>query len=170
MTRTIIPIIQVPNLAPGVNGTTGLGDVNVSLFWSPAKAGPVIWGVGPIVSFPTATENILGTKKLSVGPTVVVLRSQGHWLYGALVNNLFSLSESLRTRIGSGCWLCSQSGESSWTTQFHRESWDINWRFIRCSPYSPSLRVERWVESPVSTTPAMIVSSSPESSGQLYSS
>lgn len=92
ITRTIIPIIQVPDLAPGVNGTTGLGDVNVSLFLSPAKAGPVIWGVGPIVSFPTATENILGTKKLSVGPTVVVLRSQGHWLYGALVNNLFSVA------------------------------------------------------------------------------
>jgi hypothetical protein len=92
ITRTIIPIIQVPDLAPGVNGTTGLGDVNVSLFLSPAKVGPVIWGVGPIVSFPTATENILGTKKLSVGPTVVVLRSQGHWLYGALVNNLFSVA------------------------------------------------------------------------------
>ena len=92
ITRTIIPIIQVPDLAPGVNGTTGLGDVNVSLFLSPAKAGPVIWGVGPIVSFPTATENILGTKKLSAGPTVVVLRSQGHWLYGALVNNLFSVA------------------------------------------------------------------------------
>ena len=92
ITRTIIPIIQVPDLAPGVNGTTGLGDVNVSLFLSPAKVGPVIWGVGPIISFPTATESILGTKKLSVGPTVVGLRIQGHWLYGALVNNLFSVA------------------------------------------------------------------------------
>ena len=92
ITRTIIPVIQVPDLAPGVNGTTGLGDVSLSLFLSPAKAGPVIWGVGPIVSFPTATENILGAKKLGVGPTVVVLRSQGHWLYGALVNNLFSVA------------------------------------------------------------------------------
>jgi hypothetical protein len=92
ITRAIIPIIQVPDLAPGVHGTTGLGDVNVSLFLSPAKVGPVIWGVGPIISFPTATESILGTKKLSVGPTVVGLRIQGHWLYGALVNNLFSVA------------------------------------------------------------------------------
>jgi hypothetical protein len=92
ITRTIIPITQLPDLAPGVNGTTGFGDVNVSLFLSPAKVGPVIWGVGPIVSFPTATETILGTKKLSVGPTVVVLRIEGHWLYGALVNNLFSVA------------------------------------------------------------------------------
>lgn len=92
ITRTIIPVIQVPDLAPGLNGQTGLGDVNVSLFLSPAKAGAVIWGAGPIVSFPTATEDILGTKKLSVGPSVVALRSQGHWLFGTLVNNLFSVA------------------------------------------------------------------------------
>jgi hypothetical protein len=92
ITRTIIPVIQVPGLAPGVSGTSGLGDVQESLFLSPTKAGPVIWGAGPVISFPTATENILGTKKLSVGPTVVVLRSQGHWLFGSLVQNLFSVA------------------------------------------------------------------------------
>src|SRR5258708_3901893 len=92
ITRTIVPVIQVPDPAPRVKGTTGLGDVNLSLFLSPAKAGRIIWGVGPIVSFPTATEDILGTKKLSVGPTVVALRSQGHWLYGMLANNLFSVA------------------------------------------------------------------------------
>lgn len=92
ITRAIIPIIQLPGLAPGVNGETGLGDVNLSLFLSPARVGRVIWGAGPIVSFPTATDKILGTKKVSVGPTVVVLRIQGHWLYGTLVNNLFSVA------------------------------------------------------------------------------
>jgi hypothetical protein len=92
ITRTIIPVIQVPDLAPGVSGTGGLGDVQESLFLSPTKAGPVIWGAGPVISFPTATENILGTKKLSLGPTVVVLRSQGHWLFGSLAQNLFSVA------------------------------------------------------------------------------
>jgi hypothetical protein len=92
ITRTIIPVIQVPDLAPGVSGTSGLGDIQESLFLSPTKAGPVIWGAGPVISFPTATESILGTKKLSVGPTVVVLRIQGHWLFGSLVQNLFSVA------------------------------------------------------------------------------
>jgi hypothetical protein len=92
VTRTVIPVIQVPDLAPGVNGTSGVGDVQLSLFLSPAKAGAVIWGAGPVVSFPTASQEILGTKKLSVGPTVVVLRSQGHWLFGTLVQNLFSVA------------------------------------------------------------------------------
>jgi hypothetical protein len=92
ITRTVIPVIQVPDLAPGVEGTSGVGDVQLSLFLSPAKAGPVIWGAGPVVSFPTASQEILGTKKVSVGPTVVVLRIQGHWLFGTLVQNLFSVA------------------------------------------------------------------------------
>jgi hypothetical protein len=92
ITRTIVPVIQVPDLAPGVSGTGGLGDIQESLFLSPTKAGPVIWGAGPVISFPTATESILGTKKLSLGPTVVVLRSQGHWLFGSLAQNLFSVA------------------------------------------------------------------------------
>ena len=92
ITRTIIPVIQMPVPAPGVDGASGLGDISLSLFLSPSKAGPIIWGAGPIVSFPSATDDTLGTKKLSVGPTVVGLRSQGHWLYGALVYNLFSVA------------------------------------------------------------------------------
>jgi hypothetical protein len=92
ITRTVVPVIQVPELAPGVSGTTGLGDVQTSLFLSPTKVGSVIWGAGPVISFPTATEDILGTKKLSMGPTVVALSIQGHWLFGALVQNLFSVA------------------------------------------------------------------------------
>jgi len=92
ITRTIVPIIQIPHPATGVRGASGLGDISLSLFLSSAKAGPIIWGVGPIVSFPTATDDILGSGKLSVGPTVVLLRSQGHWLYGSLLYNLLSVA------------------------------------------------------------------------------
>jgi hypothetical protein len=92
ITRTIIPFIQVPELAPGVDGTAGIGDIQESSFLSPAKAGAVIWGAGPVVSFPTASQEILGTKKLSVGSTAVVLRIHGHWLFGTLVQNLFSVA------------------------------------------------------------------------------
>lgn len=93
ITRTIIPVIQVPDLAPGISGTTGLGDVQESLFLSPTKAGPggIIWGAGPAISFPTATQSILGTKKLSIGPNAVVLKIQGHWLFGTLAQNVWSV-------------------------------------------------------------------------------
>jgi hypothetical protein len=92
ITRTIIPVIQTPDPAPGVSGASGVGDISLSLFLSPARVGHVIWGAGPIISVPTASDDILGTKKLSVGPTVVALRSEGHWLYGTLVYNVFSVA------------------------------------------------------------------------------
>ena len=98
VTRTIIPVIQVPHLTSRISGVTGIGDVSLSLFLSPTKASHIIWGVGPIVSIPTASENILGTKKLSIGPTAVVLRSQGHWLFGSLVQNLWSVEAGPRER------------------------------------------------------------------------
>lgn len=100
ITRTIIPVIQTPDLAPGINGTSGLGDIQESLFFSPTKAGPggIIWGAGPVISAPTATEKIYGTGKMSMGPTLVVLKSQGHWLYGSLAQNLWSVESGPRNR------------------------------------------------------------------------
>ncbi len=75
ITRTTIPVIPFPNLAQGVPGASGLGDINTSPFLSPAQAGSVIWDAGPIVSFPTATYNLLSTKKVSAGPTAMFMRS-----------------------------------------------------------------------------------------------
>lgn len=100
ITRTIVPVIQIPDLSSKVRGVTGLGDIQESLFLSPSKSGSVIWGAGPVISFPSASHDILGTGKLSVGPTAVVLSIQGHWLFGALAQNLFSVEgPSSRTRV-----------------------------------------------------------------------
>jgi len=40
ITRTLIPVMQTPDPAPGVNGASGLGDINFSLFLSPASGRP----------------------------------------------------------------------------------------------------------------------------------
>ena len=69
-----------------------MGDTNPSFFFSPAKAGKLIWGIGPTLLLPTATDDVLGTGKFSIGPTVVALTQPGHWTIGALVNNLFSVA------------------------------------------------------------------------------
>jgi len=94
VTRTIIPVIQVPDLTLSHKRCDrDRRRQPVVVFLSPSRAfHHIIWGAGPIVSIPTASENILGTKKLSIGPTAVVLKSQGHWLYGTLVNNVFSVA------------------------------------------------------------------------------
>jgi len=66
--------------------------LNPSLFLSPAKPGKLIWGVGPAFVFPTATAEQLGQGKFSLGPSVVVLSTPGHWVIGALVNNVWSVA------------------------------------------------------------------------------
>ena len=66
ITRTIIPIINQPSPAAGIPSAFGLGDINPSLFLSPANSGKLIWGVGP--TFPTATDSLLGNWKWSAGP------------------------------------------------------------------------------------------------------
>ena len=70
----------------------------LSLFRSPAKPRGILWGVGPIVSFPSATEDVLGTGKYSVGPTAAALAIEGPWVVGALVNNLFSVGSDSKRR------------------------------------------------------------------------
>ena len=87
-----MPIINQPSPAPGIRSAFGLGDINPTLFLSPANSGKVIWGVGPTMTFPTATDSLLGNGKWSAGPALVVLTMPGHWVLGALANNQLSFA------------------------------------------------------------------------------
>ncbi len=89
--RVIIPVSSQPNFGPdGVGDADGLGDVQYQGYLSPAKAGKVIWGVGPVLEFPTASEDELGSEKWSAGVGVIALRMDGPWVYGGLINNIWS--------------------------------------------------------------------------------
>ena len=90
ITRTIAPVIYQPELVPGAGDEFGLGDINATLFLSPAKPGKILWGIGPVFSFPTASDTVLGTEKWSAGPSAVALKIQGPWVVGALANNIWS--------------------------------------------------------------------------------
>jgi hypothetical protein len=92
ISRTIVPLIYQPELAPGVGEVFGLGDIQQSLFFSPAKPGKLIWGIGPIFQFPTATDDSLGQGKWAAGPTAVALTMHGPWVLGALINNIWSFA------------------------------------------------------------------------------
>jgi hypothetical protein len=93
ITRMVLPIISQQDIsAPGVS-ESGLSDATVSALFSPAVAkNGLTWGVGPILLVPTATDNLLGTEKLGVGPTAIVLKQQNGWTYGALVNQIWSIA------------------------------------------------------------------------------
>ena len=77
ITRTIVPVVNQPSpespevcASPGgCPSTFGLSDVQEQLFFAPkTKPGELIWAVGPIFQFPTATPNTLGSGKWSAGP------------------------------------------------------------------------------------------------------
>jgi len=96
ITRTILPLIWQPEFVRGQGDTFGLGDIQLSALLSPAEPGPggLIWGAGAIVQMPTNTDDVLGNKNWGLGPTAVVLKLEkgNPWVYGALFNNIWSLS------------------------------------------------------------------------------
>jgi hypothetical protein len=98
ITRTILPVIWNPSLGPNDPSTTGIGDTTFTAFLSPANPGKLIWGAGPVLQIPTNSNAELGNKNWGLGPSAVVLHlDKGDpWVYGVLVNNVWSLSSDER--------------------------------------------------------------------------
>jgi hypothetical protein len=99
ITRTIVPIINLPGLFPGESDSFGMGDINPSVFLSPADADGFIWGVGATTTVPTASLSELGTGQWSVGPTAVGLFMDGPWVFGALANQQWSITGWTDTKV-----------------------------------------------------------------------
>jgi hypothetical protein len=92
ITRTIVPVVYEPYISPTAGDATGLGDVQLAMYLSPTKStGSIIWGVGPAISFPTATERYLGQGKFSAGLSAAVLTIRGPWLFGFLTTDITSV-------------------------------------------------------------------------------
>jgi hypothetical protein len=90
--RVIVPLAYQPELAPGIGDTFGLGDILYQGFLSPPPTGNFSWGAGPAISFPTATDTVLGSDKWSAGPAVVGIWSIDRIVTGALINNIWSFA------------------------------------------------------------------------------
>jgi hypothetical protein len=95
VSRTIVPLVNVP-LASG-DRSTGIGDIQEQLYLTAAKPGSVIWGFGPVFSFPTATNNALTTGQFALGPDFVILTMPGRWVIGAIANQLWRIGGSENT-------------------------------------------------------------------------
>lgn len=93
VSRTILPVVDQEGLAPTGDSLDafGLGDTVQSFFFSPKEGSP-IWGIGPVFLIPTATDELLGAEKFGIGPTAVLLKQEGPWSYGALVNHLWDVA------------------------------------------------------------------------------
>jgi hypothetical protein len=70
----------------------GLGDLTYQAFFSPVDSGNWVWGIGPALVLPTATEDRYASDKWSAGPVLVALSMPGNWLYGILAQNVWSFA------------------------------------------------------------------------------
>ena len=86
-----IPGPQNPNPGPG-GSASGLGDINYSVYFSPVKYDKVIWGIGPSINLPTASNDQLGSGKWSGGITGVVLTIPKWGSMGGIIRQLWSFS------------------------------------------------------------------------------
>ena len=90
--RAILPVIYRGELRAGAGDLFGLGDLSYTAFFTPAERSSVIWGIGPSILIPTATDEMLGTGKWSAGAGLVLFVKEGRWLIGALAQNVWSFA------------------------------------------------------------------------------
>jgi hypothetical protein len=94
ISRTILPIIDQKDFpSPGVS-EFGIGDILQTAFFSPKAptSRGWVWGAGPVLLIPTATDKVLGGEKWAIGPTAVALKQVGPWTIGGLTNHLVSFA------------------------------------------------------------------------------
>ena len=170
ITRTIIPVVAQEDIFPGAGSQFGLGDINMSLFFSPKQptSGGILWGVGPVFLLPTATNSKLGAEKWGTGPGVVALTMRGPWTVGILANHIWSFAgDNDRQDISNtfmqpfvaytwpSAWTVSLLTESSYNWKSEKWSVPVNAavsRLVRFGRLPVSLQggVGYWVESPAS--------------------
>ncbi len=92
ITRWIAPVAYQPNIVAPSGSASGLGDMNPTFFLSPSAPHTLIWGFGPALLLPTATNATLGQGKWGAGPSLVFLLQPEHWTIGALMNNIWSFA------------------------------------------------------------------------------
>lgn len=93
ITRTIVPFIENRNVISQNSTQFGVSDVNFSAFFTPAKPGKMLIGVGPALSIPTASSVYLGSGKWEAGPTIAVMKqTKGGWTYILLARQVWSFA------------------------------------------------------------------------------
>jgi hypothetical protein len=136
ISRTILPLVSQDDIFPGAGDQTGLGDILQNFFFSPAKptAGGLIWGAGPVILFPTATNDLLGSEKWGLGPTGLILKQSGPFTYGMLFNHIWDVAGDDNRADISNTFLqpfVSYTTPTAWTYALQTEStysWETeNW-------------------------------------------
>lgn len=89
VSRTIVPFTNLP--LTNTTRATGIADIQEQAYFTAAHPGKFTWALGPVFSFPTATNPLLETGQWGLGPTAVALVMPGPWVIGVLVNNIWRI-------------------------------------------------------------------------------
>ncbi len=94
ISRTILPLIHQEDISAKSKEEFGLGDITQAFFLSPSEPTERgwVWGAGPVILLPTASDEALGTEKFGLGPTAVLLKQEGPWTVGVLANHIWSVA------------------------------------------------------------------------------
>lgn len=93
VTRTIVPLTSVP--IGETESEFGIGDVQWTGWYSPRAKGGLSYGIGAQVNLPLASnEEILGSGKVSAGPSAVLFYGTGNWTLGAVASNVWSFAST----------------------------------------------------------------------------
>jgi hypothetical protein len=87
--RVIMPLTSQPT--PTGQRINGFSDIVTTAFFSPSKVGRFMWGAGPVVQLPSATNAEVGSEKFALGPSIVLLKQPGEWTIGFLGNQVWSV-------------------------------------------------------------------------------
>ena len=114
ITRTILPVISQPGVAPGQDRENGLGDTTFTAFVSPGNPGNLVWGAGPVVLIPTATDDRLGADAWGLGPSIVLLTMPGPWVIGSLFSQVWDISGDTDIDLFSWQYFLNYNFPSGW--------------------------------------------------------
>lgn len=90
--RFIIPVSYQEGLSPGMDDEFGLRNITYQAFFSPAKPGKIIWGLGPAMILPTNSNDSLGNDKWAAGPAALALTMKGPWVSGLLAQHFWDFA------------------------------------------------------------------------------
>src|SRR5262245_53309353 len=109
VSRTVVPFTSIPipdsaftalglrTLAMVRSG--GIADIQEQAYVTSAKPSKFTWAIGPIFSFPTATNDVARTGQWGLGPTAVAVTMPGPWVIGILINNIWRLGGAAHAHV-----------------------------------------------------------------------
>lgn len=80
---------------------TGLGDVVLWTAFSNQYKPPFVWGFGPTVMLPTASDDRLGTGKWSAGPMGLAVSITDKWIIGGVAQHWWSFAGDDETTVNT---------------------------------------------------------------------